>query len=413
MHPFTKTARLLVSLACLAVGCATLRALDTATDTAKTVPAYDPAKDTLCYVGTFTRTGTSKGIYFFKLETPPVGTAQTNVGPKLVPLGLAVENINPSFLAVDAKRRLVFSTNGTETFEGKKTGIVSAYSINPQTGHLTLINQQTALGLNPCHLALDRTGRHIVVANYNSGTVTVIPVAADGRLGEPTDSVQHVGKSVHPQRQQGPHAHCVTFSPDNNYVFICDLGLDQILAYRFDAAAGKLTPAEPAFVATKPGAGPRHLAFHPDGKFAYSINELDATVSVFAYAATTGALQEVQTIYALPADYTGRKSGAEIEVHPSGRWLYVSHRGHDSVAIFDIDQTKGTVIFKATHPTGGKIPRHFTFTPDAVHLVVGNQESGTLLINRIDNSTGLLTTLEGAAEAPQPACIVFVPPIGR
>jgi 6-phosphogluconolactonase len=410
MQPLLTTFRLLASVVILG---ATLRAEDLR-PTATTTPTYDPASDTLCYVGTFTRTGTSKGIYFFKFETSPASAdgATTAAHPKLIPLGLAVENINPSFLAVDAKRRLIFSANGTETFEGKKTGIVSAYSIDPQTGHLKLINQQPALGVNPCHLVLDKAGKNLVVANYGSGSVTVIPVAADGRLGEPTSSIQHVGKSVHP-RQQGPHAHCVTLDPENKYAFVCDLGLDQILAYRFDADAGKLTPAEPAFTATKPAAGPRHLAFRPDGKFAYSINEMNSTVSVFAYSPANGALQELQTVSALPADIQGRSSGAEIEVHPSGKWLYVSNRGHDSVVVFDIDPAQGTVTFKAAQSSGGKTPRHFGFTPDATHLVVGNQESGTLLTCRIDQSTGLLTPLEGLPEVPQPACIVFLPPVGR
>jgi 6-phosphogluconolactonase len=384
-------------------------------DPALAAPAsvvYDHTRDTLAYVGTFTRTGTSKGIYAFKLETPSASTAAApTVGnPTLTPLGLVAENINPSFIAIDTKRRLLFSANGTESFEGKKTGIVSAYAIDSRTGQLTLINQQPALGLNPCHLVLDKAGKNILVANYNSGTVTVIPVAADGRLGEPTSSIQHVGKSVHPQRQQGPHAHCVTLDPENNYAFVCDLGLDQILAYRFDAAAGKLTPADPAFIATKPGAGPRHMAFRPDGQFAYSVNEMDSTVSVFAYTPASGALREVQTVSCLPAGYEGRKSGAEIEVHPSGRWLYVSNRGHDSVVVFDIDPVAGTVTFKAAHPSGGKIPRHFAFTPDARHLIAGNQESGTLVLHAIDPASGLLTALPGQADVPQPACIVFLPP---
>jgi 6-phosphogluconolactonase len=371
--------------------------------------AYDQNRDTLCYVGTFTRTGTSKGIYLFRLENAagnPASASQT----RLVPLGLAAETINPAFLAVDAKRRLIFSANGTESFEGKKTGVVSAWSVDPRSGKLTLINQQPALGMNPCHLVLDKAGRNLIVANYASGSVTVVPVAADGRLGEPTSSVQHEGSSIHPQRQQGPHAHCVTLDPENKFAFICDLGLDKILAYRFDAASGKITPADPAFTATKPGAGPRHMAFRPDGKFAYLINEMNSTVTVFAYDAATGALQEIQTTSALPPDHQGRNSSSEIDVHPSGRWLYVSNRGHDSVVLFDIDPTHGTLTYKAAQSSAGKTPRHFGFTPDAKHLVVGNQETGTLLTCRIDEQSGRLTPLEGLPEVPQPACIVFLPP---
>jgi 6-phosphogluconolactonase len=369
---------------------------------------YDAARDTLCYVGTFTRTGTSKGIYFFRVETSGVGAA---AHPRLVPLGLAAETINPSFLAVDLKRRLIFSADGTETFEGKKTGVVSAWSIDPGTGQLKLINRQPSLGVNPCHLVLDKAGKNILVANYGSGTVAVVPVAADGRLGEPTSFFQHTGKSVNPRRQQGPHAHCFTLDPANAFAFVCDLGLDQVLAYRFEASTHKLTPAEPAFLAVKPGAGPRHMAFRPDGKFAYLINEMDSTVTVFAYTPDTGALREVQTASALPADYKGDNSGAEIEVHPSGKWLYVSNRGHDSVVAFAIDADKGTITYGAAQSSGGKTPRHFGFTPDAKHLVIGNQNSATLRVCRIDGATGQLAAVGDLVEVPQPSCVIFVPPV--
>lgn len=359
-----------------------------------------PANPTLVYVGTYTRKD-SKGIYVFRLQTTDLEVSQNIT---LVPMGLAAESSNPSFLELDLKRRLLFAVN--ENAEGK----VSSFAIQPD-GKLTALNQSSSKGSGPCHLALDKTGKNIVVANYGSGSVAVLPVASDGQLGDATDFLQHSGKSVNPERQQGPHAHCVTFDPGNKFVFVCDLGLDKVMIYRFDAEKGKLTPADPAFVSAKPGAGPRHMSFRPDGRFAYVVNELNSTVTAFSFDANTGALKEIQTESTLPGYYEGPNTCAEVSVHPSGKYLYVSNRGNNTVVLFEIDKDKGTVEYVEEQGTGGKTPRHFGIEPSAKHLAIANQDSDTLLACRIDATNGRLKPSGVFASAPSPTCAIFVPPI--
>lgn len=370
-------------------------------------PGDDLSKATLAYVGTYT-TGQSKGIYLFKLQTKKPEVSQNVL---LVPLRLAAEIKSPSFLAVDPKRRLLFAVSEANAIEGQPGGAVSAFSIDAKTGKLTLINQQSSKGGGPCHLVLDKTGRNVLVANYGGGSVVVLPVAAYGRLGEASGFVQHEGSSINPKRQEGPHAHCVTLDPDNKFAFVCDLGLDKILTYRFDAEKGKLTPNDPAFAAVKPGAGPRHMAFRPDGRFAYVINELDSTVTAFAFDPEKGALTEVQTVSSLPEYFDGQNTGAEIDVHPSGKYLYVSNRGHESVVLFEIDRESGKLTYVEEQSTGGKTPRHFGIQPSGEHLVIANQNSGTLLLYRIDGGNGRLKPSGAFAEVPSPSCVVFLPPV--
>jgi 6-phosphogluconolactonase len=299
--------------------------------------------------------------------------------------------------------------NETGELQGKPTGGVSAFSIDSATGKLTLLNQRSSMGKDPCHLVLDRSGRNLVVANYSSGSVAVLPVAPDGKLGEATDVIQHSGKSVDPQRQNGPHAHCVTFDAANRFAFVCDLGLDKVMIYRFDAELGKFLPNQPAFAALKPGAGPRHMAFGKDGRYAYVIDELDSTITVFAYDAGNGSLRSLQTISTLPRDWTGNNSTAEIEVHPSGKFLYASNRGHNSVALFNIDPARGTLKWVEARSTGGATPRHFGIEPSGQRMVIANQGSSTLLGLRIDPASGRLKSSEVFVEAPTPVCVKFLP----
>ena len=233
-------------------------------------------KDTFVYVGSFTREKSkSKGIYLFRLQTENLKGSQNIT---LVPLGLAAETPDPSFVEIDPKRRVLFAVNAISQFEGKPTGAVSAFSIDAASGKLTLLNQRPSMGAGPCHLTLDKTGRNLLVANFVGGSVAVLPVSPDGHLGEATDFVQHTGKSVHPERQKSPHAHCVTLSADNRFVFVCDLGLDKVFTYRLDPDHGKISAGQPAFTSIKAGAGPRHMVFRPDGRFAYVVNEIDSTV---------------------------------------------------------------------------------------------------------------------------------------
>lgn len=359
--------------------------------------------DTLVFVGTYTGGKTnSQGIYAFRMHET------AGKPPSFAPLGLAADTASPSFLTVDAARGLLFAVNETDTYEGKPTGSVSAFSIDRASGKLTLLNRQPSLGKAPCHLTLDKTGRFLIVANYSSGTVAVLPVAADGRLGEPT-VVQHSGSSINKQRQEAPHAHCTVFDPAYRFFFACDLGIDNVMVYRLDDVKGALTPHTPPFAAVKAGSGPRHMAFRPDARFAYVLNELTSTVSAFAYDAQKGVLTERQTLSTLPATYTGQNSGAEIVMHPSGKFLYTSNRGHNSLAIFRIDQASGALTFVRTQETGGRTPRNFALDPSGRLLLAANQESGNITVFDVDQNSGDLKANGVTIQAPTPVCVTFLP----
>ena len=267
----------------------------------------------------------------------------------------------------------------------------------PKTGQLTFLNRQSSEGAGPCHLSVDRTGRVVLVANYASGSAAVLPVGGDGRLGEASEKVQHQGSSVNPQRQEGPHAHSITPSADNRFALVADLGLDRIMVYRLDSSAGRLTPNDPPWAAVNPGAGPRHLAFHPTLPLVYVVNELGNTVTAFAWEARRGALQEAQTISTLPPDFRDTSYGADVHVAPSGRFLYASNRGHDSIAIFSIDRATGLLSAVAHQPTLGKWPRNFVIDPTGNWLLAANQESDSVVVFRIEAETGRLSSVGPAA----------------
>jgi 6-phosphogluconolactonase len=380
------------------------------TQAASTTSDSPPKNATLVYVGTYTGTPEkSKGIYLFWLKTEGNGVSQNIT---LMPLGVAAETQSPSFLTLDTKRRLLFCANEIDSYEGKSSGAVSAFSIDPATGKLKLINQQSSMGAGPCQLVLDKTGRNLLVANYNNGSVAVLPVDADGRLGEATCVIQDAGKGRNPQRQEGPHAHCVTMSPDNQFAFVCDLGIDKVLSFKFDAEHGKLVPNDPPFFQTKAGAGPRHLVFHPNGKFAYVIDELDSTITALAYNDKTGTLTELQTLSSLPGYYDGPNKAAEIGIVPSGKFLFASNRGNETVVLFAIDSEMGTLNWIEEQNTGGKTPRHFGIQPSGKHLAICNQDSNTVLVCRIDAMNGRLKPSGVLAEVPSPACALFLPPVG-
>ncbi len=363
------------------------------------------ASGPIAYVGTYTG-GKSQGIYAFRLDETAPGA------PRFTPLGLAAATENPSFLAIDSARGLVFAVNETGTFHGQPTGAVSAFSADRTTGRLTLINQQPSMGTAPCHVVLDPTGKFLLVANYSSGSVAVFPVAADGRLGAPSSVIQHQGHSVDRNRQEGPHAHSVTFDPAGRHVFVCDLGADKVFAYRL-SADGRLVPAPAAETPLKPGSGPRHIAFRPDGKFAYVVNELSCDVVAFACEADTGrltALGQAGTVSTLPGGFAGTNSCAEVAVDPTGRWLYASNRGHNSLAQFSLDPASGLPAFAGTHDTEGRTPRHFAFLPSGKNLVMANQDSDTLRVCRVDAATGRLEPVGGVIEAAKPVCVAFLLP---
>jgi 6-phosphogluconolactonase len=350
------------------------------------------------YVGT-SENEKDRGIYRFGFD-PATG----QVGP----LSLAAESARPTFLAIHPNRQFLYAVNAVGEFQGQKSGAVSAFALNAKTGELRLLNQQPSGGAGPCHVVVDGDGRNVLVANYGGGSVACLPIDAEGRLKPPSSVVQHAGSSVDPGRQEGPHAHSINLDATNRFAFAADLGLDQILIYRFDAEKGMLTPHDPPSASTAPGAGPRHLAFHPSGRFAYVINELDSTVTTFDYDGG-GVLREIQTITTLPADFTSENYPAEVLVHPSGRFLYGSNRGHDSIAIFTIDAQTGKLTPVGHQGSGGNGPRNFNTDPSGAWMIVGNQSSNNVLILRIDTESGALTPTGQEFEAPSPICFRMVP----
>jgi 6-phosphogluconolactonase len=351
----------------------------------------------MIYVGTYTNHG-SKGIYAYQFD------ASTG---KLTSLGLATETSQPSFLAVDPGGHFLYAVNESGNFNGQPTGAVSAFSIQPETGKLSLLNQVSSRGADPAHIILDRTGKYLFVSNYTSGSVVVFPVLKDGRLGEASSFVQHKGSSVNPERQKGPHAHAIALSPDNRFAIVADLGLDQLIAYPFDAAKGTLG-ANPQITKASPGAGPRHLTFSSDGRFLYVINEMQSTVVIYAYDAGTGVLRELRSISTLPKGFSGTSTGAEIEIDPSGKFLFASNRGDDSIAIFSIDSRTGTLTHVDTDPTGGKTPRHFTVDPTGTWLLAANQDSDNITVFRFDQKAGRLIATGDVIQVSAPVCLTFV-----
>jgi len=368
--------------------------------TAFAAAAPAPHGKYLFYVGTYTEEGSkSKGIYAYQFDP--------NTG-QITSLGLAAETTNPSFLALHPNGKYLYAVNEVGNYKGPNSGGVSAFSIDRATGKLTFLNEVASRGADPCYITVDRTGKYVLVANYTGGSVAVFPVLPDGKLGDASAFVQHAGHGTDPKRQEGPHAHSIDLSPDNRFAYVDDLGLDELLVYKFDSAKGSLTPNDPPFAKLAAGAGPRHFVLRPDGKFAYVVAEMGHTVTVLSNDAATGKLQPLQAITTLPKDFTGRNDDAEIEVHPSGKFLYASNRGDDSIAIYAIDQSKGTLAQVAIVPTGGKEPRSFEIDPTGTLLFAENQKSDNIVVFRIDAKTGLLTPTGKVLEVGSPVCLKFL-----
>ena len=349
------------------------------------------------YIGTYTDRD-SKGIYVYRFNSG-----------RLHPIGsLAAEIVSPSFLAVDPSHRFLYAVNETDTFQGQPTGGVSAFAIDRKTGRLKLLNQVSSGGAGPCFVSLDRSGKCVLVANYSSGSVAVFPVLPGGRLGKPSAFVQHEGHSVNAERQERPHAHDISVSPDNRFALAADLGLDKLLVYRFDAAEGSLAPNDPPSASVDPGSGPRHFVFDPGGHFVYLLNEIKSTVTTFSYNAEQGTLHELQTVPALPAGFTGENTAAEIALGRSGKFLYASNRGQDAIAVFAID-ARHTLKSVGHVPTLGKEPRNFAIDPTGAYLLAANQNSSNIVVFHVSPATGRLTPTGQVVEVPSPVCIVFVP----
>ena len=365
---------------------------------ARLAAASKTSKEYLVYFGTYTGKG-SKGIYACRFR-PSTG--------KLTPVELAAETVSPSFLAVDPAQRYLFAANEIGDYQNAKSGSVSSFSIDRHTGKLSALNTVASRGSDPCHLTVDKSGNHVLVANYTGGSVAVLPVKADGMLGEASDFVQHLGSSVNPHRQHEPHAHDVVLTPNNRFAIVADLGLDKLLVYRYDLANGKLSPNDPPYGPVKPGSGPRHFALHPNGRWAYVINEIGNTIAAFDWDGDKGSFHELQTIATLPKDFKGENSTAELVVHPSGRYLYGSNRGHDSIAVYAIDPAKGMLTLIEDVPTLGKEPRNFALDPTGAYLFAANQNSNTVVVFRVNPSNGRLTPTGEKVAVVSPVCVTFV-----
>lgn len=349
----------------------------------------------LMYVGTYTGPA-SKGIYAYRFD------ASTG---RATPLGLAAETANPSFLAIDPTQRFLYAVNEISDYQGQKSGAISAFAIDRKSGKLTLLNQVASHGAGPCYVSLDQTGKYVLAANYDGGTVAVFPVLKDGRLREASAVIEHTGPTVDPL---GPEPHQIDLSSDNRFAIAAYLGLDQLLVYRFDPAKGTLVANHPPFTQLHPGARPRHFAFHPNYKFLYLLEEAASKVDTFSYDAENGTLRQMTTVSTLPEDFKGDNTTAEIKVRPDGKFLYGSNRGHDSIAVFAIDPVTGALKFTEAVSTGGRKPRNFEIAPGGTYILAANQKSDNVVVFKIDPESGHLNPTGQVIEVPSPVCIKFV-----
>jgi len=356
------------------------------------------AESLIVYVGTYTR-GENGGIYIYRIDLE-TGSLES--------IGKVTDIVNPSFLSLSPEKKNLYAVNEVQSFSGEKSGAVTSFRIDQKTGKLTPLNSKPSMGTSPCYITVDGTGKYAIVSNYSSGSVCVLPIMRDGSLGDPVEVVQHEGSSVNPKRQEAPHPHSAVLDPSNRYLYVPDLGIDKIMVYRFDSENGKLTPNDQPWVNTQPGAGPRHFTFHPNGKFAYVINELDSTVIAFSYDRESGRLEPLQTVSTLPEGYKGTNYPADIHCSPSGKFLYGSNRGHDSIVIYRIDERTGKLSLVGHESTRGSFPRNFAIDPTGRYLLVANQKSDNLIVFRINSETGTLKPTGEEINVPTPACIKFL-----
>lgn len=342
------------------------------------------------YVGTYTRRE-SVGVYVYTLDQR---SGKLEYHSKLG------DTEQPSFLGLSPDQRHLYAIN-----ELVPNGQITACAIDASSGKLERLNVQSTGGSSPCYVVIHPNGRFALVSNYLSGTLAVLPIEPDGSLGPLTDEAQHEGSSVDPERQTEPHAHAAVLDPAGNFAFGPDLGIDRVMIYKFDAESGKLTPCEQPWVEAEPGVGPRHLTFHPSGKFAYLINELGSTMSAFTYDATSGRLEQIQTLSTLPDDFDGTNHTADIHLSPSGKHVYGSNRGHDSIAVFSVDESSGMLERVQVVSTKGSTPRNFAIDPSGAFLLAANQETDSIVSFRRDDDTGLLTETGHVIEVSMPVCL--------
>jgi 6-phosphogluconolactonase len=354
----------------------------------------------MVYIGTYADPE-NESIFLYRLN-PETGELSRVSGFK--------GGANPSFLTLDAQRRHLYAVNETGDFQGQKSGAVSAFSVDQQTGNLTLLNQVPSLGGAPCYISVGGDGKTVLVANYSGGNVAAFPVQENGQLAEAAGMQQHKGTGPNKNRQEAAHAHYIAPAPDNRHVYAVDLGVDKVMSYRLDADKGTLTPAEPAVAFTaKPGAGPRQMAFHPNGKYVYLINELNSTMTALAYNSDNGTFTEIHTLPTIPADYKENNQPAAVRVSPDGKFVYGSNRGHNSIVVYAIDESTGELTYVENVSTEGDWPRDFTINLTGDVMLVANERSNNIVSFKIDKATGKLTATGHEAEVNKPVCVQVVP----
>jgi 6-phosphogluconolactonase len=359
-------------------------------------------KPIMLYVGTYEHqdpvltNAANQGIYTYTLD--PV-SGQLDYHSEINDIG------NPSFLAIDSKQRYLYAVDENFALEAC---LVHAYKIDPKSGSLSYLNQQLSLGSSPCYVTVDQTSQFVAVANYGSGSVSLLPVEENGHLQPASDSHQHTGTGVDPKRQEGPHAHCAVMDPTNQYLFVADLGIDKIMSYRLDIDGKRLIPNKTPYLELPPGSGPRHLTFHQNGRFAYLINELNSTITALNYDDAHGTFTIIHTVSTLPIDFQGESHCAEICIATSGQFLYGSNRGHDSLAIFAIDEETGRLTAVSHQTTYGKTPRNFAIDPSGTFLLAANQDSNNIVTFRINHTTGQLDFIEQNLDIPKPVCLKMI-----
>ena len=357
-------------------------------------------KKLFVYIGTYTKDSYSEGIYVYQFDLSTGG---------LTRVGSTSGIDNPSFLRVTTDGQFLYSVSEVAEVNGVQGGAVSGYAINKQTGALTYLNSQATHGAYPCHVSIDKTEQYVLVSNYMGGNIAMLPIQKDGSLGAATDVVQHEGSSnVNPERQEGPHAHSVTVSPDNKFALAADLGKDMLISYKIDLEKGRLLPHKNGQIEVRPGQGPRHMDFHPNGRFVFLLNELGNTINSYQYDTENGTLVLVDTISSLPNYFIGENISADIHVHPNGKFLYASNRGHNSIIICGINKQNGTLEILGFQSTMGSHPRNFSIDPTGNFLLVANKDSNSIFIFNIDSTTGELTPNDQQITIPQPVCIAFM-----
>jgi 6-phosphogluconolactonase len=352
----------------------------------------------ILYVGTYTDAKT-KGVYAYRFD---------NKTGNMAPLGLMAETPSPTFLALHPNGKFLYAVNEVNTYQGKKAGSVTGYSIDRATGKLTMINQVSSMGPGPCHLIVDATGRMLMVANYAGGSFASYPIAADGKLGEAATFIQLQGSGPDKSRQAEPHGHSVNLPKSGRLMLGADLGNDKVMIYKIDPANATMTANDPPFAMVKPGSGPRHLAIAPDQKHVYVLSEMASSVTTFEFNATTGAMKDIDVVSALPADFKGQSTAAEIQIDARGEHLYTSNRGHDSIAVFDIDKKTARPTLIQNIGSGGVMPRGFVLDPSGNFVVVGNQRTNNIATFRIDKATGKLSAAGEKVELGSPVTFVFL-----